>query len=739
MVRMRSLMMVLFVAAMATISFNSASAQLRDSFEKTPLLKEPTTPEEMFSVTLLMVDLARLDLAKAYLEQFEATNPDDELLLKLREKYGAADFLKLAAIKELQPRSTELLDRLIAAAKKQTEDPEFVSSLVLRLTQDLKKRDVAIREMRNLGVTVVPEILRQMSQQDMAAHQDELSYALKKMGRQVIPPLIGAFDSPRELTRITVFDILAYFDATEAVPYLWYPAFDENQPAGVRDAAKRSLARLLKGSGNRIDQLSSVEAANELKRFANMYYRKSNLLPQEDDGRVVLWAWSNERGTVVQQSYTPDVASLLVSSRFSRQSLALSPDQPEQQRQYLASLLGLEVARLGWERPRIANPGTAMYLALTAGESTVTQVLSEALEAGQPGTAVAALEVLSQISGSDQLTTQSGLKSPIIAALNSSDPRVQFAAATTVLKLEPKSNFRNANRVVGILARSTADPGRPRVIVIDADKQRANEVAGFAVDGGFDGVVTVTGREGFELAATSAGIEFVVIHVNCLRWDLSQTLANFRADSRTAALPIIIYGPASLERELARRVARTSPAAYVFESANSTDFLGQVLPFLKSVRTPPLSAQERILQKNSAVYWLATITSSGLSSLFDVSQAETELSSAVDDPAVAKNAVVALGGIGTRSAQRRLSDVALNKLTDPELRAIAANQLAFHIQKHGLLLTRDEVTTTQNEWQIASNPRVKSALASVIGTLQPNSTVVGERLRQFPVPPTNSN
>ena len=128
------------------------------------MLKEPTTPEAMFKSAVLMVDLARMDLAVRYLEQFDDTSPDDEMLIKLRDKYGAGDFLKLARIPELQPRATRILERLNAAAKKQAEDPAFVDALVKRLTQGLTKREIAIAELRNAGPGVVPEILRQMSE-----------------------------------------------------------------------------------------------------------------------------------------------------------------------------------------------------------------------------------------------------------------------------------------------------------------------------------------------------------------------------------------------------------------------------------------------------------------------------------------------------------------------------------------------------------------------------------------------
>jgi CheY-like chemotaxis protein len=706
--------------------------------DQSPLLKEPKTPEEMFAATLLMVDLARLDLAARYLEQFDATNPDDEMLIKLRDKYGTGDFLRLAQIKELQPRSNDLLERLNAAAKKQVDDPAFVDALIQRLTQGPTKRDLAIIELRNAGPRVVPEILKQMARPEMADEQDTLVITLTRLGRQVIPPLIGALDSPTERIQAAVIDALGWLDATEAIPYLWYPAFDEKQPNGVRIAAKRVLSKLLKGSPERANQLSSVDASNELRRLAKLMYRKLDLLPVDDQGSVPLWAWDETDNTLKLRTYPPEIASLLVSTRFARQALALSPEQPETQRQYLASLLGLEVSREGWEKPRLAPPGSAMYLALTAGESTMSQVLSEALEAGHPTTAVAALEVLSQIGTREQLLPQRGLKSPVLAALNSPDQRVQFAAATTILKLEPKNGFSGATRIVSILARALTDPVQPRAIVIDADGQRARATADFLNDSGYEGVTAATGREGFELAATTAGVEVIVVQVNCLRWDLSQTLANLRADARTAAIPIVIYGPATLRDRMSRQVARTAPATFVAESATTGDFLGQFQPFLKNLKSPPLSPVERDLEKKAAIYWLATIgTSNSLSKLFDISRAEKELTAAVEDPDIAMNALTALGSIPTATAQRRIADVALNTQVDPLLREAAAGQLAYHIQHHGLLLGRNDVIEVHDGWKRTDNPAVKSALASVIGSLKPNATIVGERLQQFPVPQAN--
>ena len=61
---------------------------------ESPLVVEPKTPEAIFEAIVLMVELARLDVARVYLQKFMETDPPDDLLLALREKHGPGIFLK---------------------------------------------------------------------------------------------------------------------------------------------------------------------------------------------------------------------------------------------------------------------------------------------------------------------------------------------------------------------------------------------------------------------------------------------------------------------------------------------------------------------------------------------------------------------------------------------------------------------------------------------------------------------
>lgn len=699
--------------------------------EPSPLLVEPKTPEDLFRRTLLMVDLARMDLARQYLEQVEAALPNDDLLTKIRTLFGTAEFVKLAGIKELQPVSIRLLNRLSDIGKRRSEDPAYIEELLVRVLGNSTEREQAIVELKNAGPLAVPHILKMIGQAGAGTQQNTLVLVLSRMGREIVPPLLGGLDAPEERIQIVILDLLGWLNAQEAIPYLWYPAFSDRLSLSVRDAAQRVLAKLLKGSPSKIDQISSVLASNQLRYFARRFYRDRDILPLKDDGSVALWGWDKSLSTVASKSYDPSIAALLISAKFANQSLALSPEQPEMQAQYLASLLGSEVLQNGWGKPLPTGPGSASDLALTAGEETVSRCLAEAIDAGQSSTAVATLNVLAQIGTREQIYGSAGLKSPVIAALNAPDSRIQFAAAVTVLRIGPKNGFTGSSRVVSILARALTDSGRSRALIVDADESRSGVTAGYLRGVGYQATTATTGREGFEKATTEAGIDLIVVHANCIRWDLTQTISNLRSDSRTSAVPIVIYGPESVRTEVARLVSRSKLAVFVSESASDNDFLVQFQPFVQRVRSPELTAYERNQQKIAAVYWLASLASDQGVRVFDIAPAEQQIGRVAEVADTGENALVALAGIGTGSAQKKLSVLVLNTSLDMKLRETAATQLTFHIQRFGLLLTQEGIAAIHSAWLTTQDPAIKTALAGVVGTLRPSPAVVGQRLQQF--------
>ncbi|MBW3540588.1 MAG: HEAT repeat domain-containing protein [Planctomycetes bacterium] len=701
--------------------------------EQSPLLVEPKTPQELFRATTLMVRLARPELARLYLEKFMAAAPDDALLLELRDKHGPATFLRLARVPELKPLSTQLLDRVNDAFRRQGADPARIDRLLADLELGPVERRAALEALRDAGPVVVPHIIGRIATAEEAAERDRLTRALVDLGPRNIPALLGVLDSPDAELKARVISVLGRLGTRDMAQYLWYSAFtqEEGYPPTVRRAARESLAEILRSEISRVEALSSYGVAAELEGIARAHFRGEYEWQPEAGGTVTVWTWDPDAGTIAARALEPAAASLYVGSRFARQALAVSEPSPDRQALYLALLL----ATAAHETPpgaSVIGPGTAHNLALRSGPEVVAAALETSLEARRAPAAVNALVALGQIADRDSLSGDS----PMIRALDDPDPGVQFAAAVAVLQLDPDRAFRAARRVVEILTRALSDSGGAAAVTVHANPQAASTVAAFLNELGYsDAPITRTGRAAFQLAATRGDVELIALNANVVHWPLSETLANLRADVRTRNIPVAIFGPEQ-DRPRIEYLLRSDPRlTFVASSATSDAFELQLRPFLAKFQSPALTPEQRAARAAAAAYWLGSIASGQRTQIYDLKPAEAALFTAIGDPALANNALIALGGIATNSAQQRLQEIAINRTRDDETRSVAARQLAFHIQRHGLLLSDERVLELHTARQEATSPELATAFDAVVGSLKPNPAAVERRLESHQPPP----
>ena len=730
------------VAAMALAAWEGLGAQPAEDGEQvpappvveeeSPLLVEPRSAEDFFDAAVLMQRLARPTLARRYLEGFAGTEPDDALLMRMREKHGPAIFLRLSNVPELRPLSTNLLNRVNEILRTQTEDPRYIDALIDDLFTSPQERRDALRALQNIGAPAVPRLLRRLPGTD-AVRESELITAIVAIGEPAIQPLAAALNAPGDRLRSAAIIALGQIGSQQAVPYLWYPAFAEEQPAGVRAASRQALARLLKTPETRIPQLTATGVAAQLKQQASEHLRNEYPWSVGPDNQVAVWTWIPEQETVGLVPMHPEAASLYTGARLARQALALAPVKAEMQALFLALALGSEAYAAGWDQPLPTGPGTAYNLALTAGAEAVSAALALSLNSGNAAAAVAALRVLGQIATRDQLYKRGPAEAPIIAALSYPNDRVQFAAAATVLQLDPERAIPGAHRIVHVLARALVSGGSRRAVVIDPSVERAAATAALLRELGYEADIAPTGRHGFELAADRMDVELITIHLTTPQWPLSQAVANFRADARTAHIPIAVIGPDGFESRAAT-VLRTYPVmTYVSESTTHEHLEIQLRPFLGRLQAP-LSPEQRRARQTTAAYWLAHLSSGLRATIYDLRAAEDALLEVLLTPELSRNTIVALGAIPSAAAQQALQQVAVTPQTPIETAEIAALQLAFHIQRFGLLLEREQVAELNAAWQAATDPQLSTALASVIGSMQPNARLVAERLQAFPPP-----
>jgi DNA-binding response OmpR family regulator len=498
--------------------------------------------------------------------------------------------------------------------------------------------------------------------------------------------------------------------------------------------ARKALQMILKQSPEQIETSTRVAAVDSMKKAAVQHLRRDYDWKPAEGGNVVIWTWDGALGTVVANRVTPDAASYYVGARLAKQALELGDENRDIQAHFLALSLANDATRAGWDEPLPIGDGTAHDLALTSGRDVVADVLKLSLDSENPAAALGALEVLRQIGTKDQLQSTPGKQSPLMAALNYPDPRVQFSAAMTVLTLDPDQPFSGSQRVVEILVRALQTTTANRSVVVDADLQRGDAVAALLDQIGYHAEVAPTGRQGFVAATRAADVNLILLETNTIRWPLSQTIANLRADARTANIPIAIFGNEATQSRIDGLKKRYRLVTFILEPNTLEGMKARIQPFMSSIQTPPISAEEHERQAAAAVEWLARIAGGHRTNIYDLSVAENALASALREAKLAPRAIFALASIGTKSVQATLLEVALAQNRGLEQREPAAFQLGGHIQRHGLLLTDEQVVKLKKAWQSEADPQMKTVLAGVVGSLQPNPKGVGSRLKSSPGP-----
>src|SRR5262249_22261347 len=153
----------------------------------------------------------------------------------------------------------------------------------------------------------------------------------------------------------------------------------------------------------------------------------------------------------------------------------------------------------------------------------------------------------------------------------------------------------------------------------------------------------------------SADVELILVSYDLFRegWGLNDTLTNLRADARTAAIPIFIYGPRNLEC-MRPNLEHDYPGIRFLVQPVDDAMLQQQL------KIPPveLTEAERTGYAHEATMYLAQIAREQNGPLVaDLTAVEPVLASALNSPTTALSAAEALGNIADPDAQRSLASI----------------------------------------------------------------------------------
>lgn len=524
---------------------SSAFAQSAGESDELFLFR-PNTPERQIRGAILAEKLDRPQLALGYLTDLLDSQPSPQVLLQLRKQFGPGAFLKLSATRELQPTSRELLNLINEASRQDATNAAAIDGLINELGQSKQQTVEASLRILSLESTAVLPLLNT----DPSTPQGDLAgQLLKKYVPRFKTGLLQAMPNSDEQTQTRILGLLAESADSGLAPDLVRYRFSESND--VASAAEIAIRKLTGTQGLLESKQQAVESlianAIDLIRQAGLRFPSGQ---QASDDRAIQTVPADQ-----PVSYGSGFLSRAVY--LIDQAAQIAPDDE----QVLAVKMVAELAEqsspamwpVGFQLPdRPAND---------LGQDPPQIDLVSLRVAAETENTAAILSLLRQDSAMAILQREPEVTRQLLMHF---DPRIRLLTAG-LLKVADVPD----HRLDEAIASAVNGVDSPEATVIDTRRGEGLTVAAVISGAGYATLDSRTGQGGFDLAANQLGCELILIHSNVLRWSLSQTIANLRADYRTKWVPIVIYGP---ERDRSRTaLARTSYPAIWFISEPISD------------------------------------------------------------------------------------------------------------------------------------------------------------------------
>lgn len=669
--------------------------------------KEPQTPLELWGAVDYLIRTNQVKKALPYLDRFVKSRPDDATFIAIRNRYGPGSILQLFDDPATRPQAQPLADALAAASRRFAIQPDRIARFASELTGSPAEQAYAVRHLREAGPYAIPPLVAALARPSLSSQERDLLIAnIGQLDRSVIPALAAVLDCPDPPVAAAAATALGLIGDQQAVPFLTFPAASPVTLPAVRAAAQAAIATLT-GRPFAAQPRAPVQT---LTQAAWAYHRHQI---EFADDRVVAWSWDDGKKAPAPRELPRTEAEAFVGLRFAREALQLNPQDRDAQVVYISIALEKAVERVGYEAFPAKDQAT-FEAVKRSGASVLGDVLKTAIADGKADLAAAAALALGQITDRAALAS-TGRPHPLADAVYAPGRRTQFAAAKALVNLAPTDPFPGSSRIVPTLARFAIYQSLPRAVIIDGNPNRGSQFAGFLINLGYDSELELTGTLGFTAATETADVELILIAYDLFgdRWNLTDTLTNIKADSRTAGIPVFVYGPLDLAI-IRPNLVRNYPGLRFLVQPGDASLLA---PQLKGL-PPSLSPIERAGYAREAAALLARIATQNKGPFIpDLAAATRALSVALSGPETGSSAVLALGQIPDPEAQRSLANVAFDPSRASALRSQAATQLVRSIQRFGPLITADQEVRLSRVLETEPDADVQASLQNVARAL----------------------
>ncbi|MEN6457889.1 MAG: hypothetical protein ABFC63_03085 [Thermoguttaceae bacterium] len=645
---------------------------------------KPTTPAECIRAATILADLGRAGLGKGYLAKALDAKLDKSQWADLAEQFGSRAFLDLAEKPDLQPEARRLADAALSALSARRREPERMAGLIQQLQDPSeKKRLQAMLGLQEAGAMAVGPLLSVLADPGRTPEHANIRATLAEMGRVARGPLVAVVEKADPKLVVEAVRTLGASKDPSAAYHLLRPCYAAQSSADVKAAAEVELRQLLGSAPDR------AKAVRLLTDAARGYFDRGQLVAGAVDGRIELWQWDSAKRQLTLRSVTPETASRELAARLASDAYAIAPDDAEVRSLYLVTLLEMAAYRNGLDHFWNENaPG--LTEAKQFGVKPLAQAMESAIAHRHPAAAMAAAHLLGELGTAQELLAEGPTPGPLVQAVQSTDRRLQLAAAEAIVRLQPTRPFAGSSYVLDALAFLAANRGVRGAAVASPNLIVARDLAGLLAGAGYQPQTCLAGKELLAQAARTSDYEVALIDMTIDRPVAAMLLQQLRHDPRTASIRVAIIASDGYF-EKAEHVAKSDPLARAFarpRDAKAFQWQLDQLASLDPQQHVGFDARQR--QAARALDLLAELSRSS-SRLYDLRRVQHLVITAFANPTIAAKAAPVLANVNSAEAQRALIDAASRPARPITLRQAAAAAFRQNVQDHGVLLTVDEI------------------------------------------------
>lgn len=568
------------------------------------------------------VKIQNYDLAEAMGNELLGKGLDNAAFITLVEANGEVARFEDAVQRAMRVGQLEKvaagLSRSFETGKlERARTPDQIAKNIELLTGTDRGRRLGEERLVYAGEYALPQLIEAFLDRSKATRQAAVTRVIVGMGRQAVLPLVTTMMSVPAAKQEQIADLLGQIPYRTSLPFLRDIADSTNVEA-VRNAANRAIDKIAAN-----DSSSGRQDAGTLYRtLAEGYYvQRADLTSFPGEDNQLLWSYEPSTGLVMTAVKTPvyhEAMAMRLAERALQLEAAKGTASPDTLALWVASNFSREIdTPQGYENPAYVTTGdkarrSAEYFGVAAGADVAQRVLGRAIADRDTPLARRAIAAVEKTAGSKDLwASDANGTTPLQAALNYPNRRVQFDAALALAAAQPQSAFAGSDRVVPTLAATVSGATTQYAVVLAADAEQYQTIRGILNKNGYN--VLPQGRSMADLTAPLSETPSVdlVVSAGSTGSNVVTTVDDVRGQVKTLATPILVLTDAATYTDLSRRYASDSGVAVRQSAIGEAAIVESVQQVVNTMSGGPITQEEAAAYSGRALAALRDLAVSG--------------------------------------------------------------------------------------------------------------------------------